>query len=166
MTAHFFAKVNREVGPFLFATKECWRRPRPFVIDETIQPLERSLASTVARPDAPPPAAALRPGSPCVGGPRSDQGYSFAYPSGHAAVGAVAAILLAELLPERRQQLFVRGWELGDARIISGVHFPSDVEAGRILATTLVALMIQNPRFNADLTAVRAELRPGLGFSN
>jgi len=163
VTKAFFDKVNREFLAFLQVTKDCWRRPRPFEVDGTITPLEGLLAGAVARPGSRTPARPLRADSPCVGTSR-DSLYSYAYPSGHATFGAMTAILLAEIIPERRAQLFERGWDYGDARLIGGVHFPSDLEAGRILGTVLVALMLQNEHFSADLNEVRTELRTVLSL--
>ena len=74
------------------------------------------------------------------------------------------AILLAQMVPERSEALFARGWAYGDARVISGVHFPSDIEAGRILGTLLLALLEQDSRFRADLASSRSELRRALGY--
>jgi acid phosphatase (class A) len=79
-------------------------------------------------------------------------------------VGALLAIVLAEMVPEQRAALFAFGWEYGDARVISGVHFPSDVEAGRILGTMLVEVMLQDRRFRNDLRTARRELRAVLGY--
>lgn len=163
VTTAFFDKVNREFLAFLQATKDCWRRPRPFEIDATITPLASSLASATVRSRSTQQAGSIAADSPCVASPR-DSLYSYAYPSGHAAFGTMTAILLAELVPERRAQLFERGWEYGDARVIGGIHFPSDLEAGRIFGTVLVALMFQNERFGTDLNEVRAELRAALNF--
>ena len=74
------------------------------------------------------------------------------------------AILLAEMVPERRAELFERGWEYGDARIVSGVHFPSDVEAGRILGTLIARQLEADARFRADMRSARSELRQALGY--
>jgi acid phosphatase (class A) len=164
VTKAFFDKVNREFLAFLQVSKDCWRRPRPFEVDDTIAPLQSLLAGAAARPGSQSSARSLPADSPCVGTSR-DSAYSYAYPSGHAAFGAMTAILLAELVPERREQLFERGWDYGDARLIGGVHFPSDLEAGRILGTVLVALMLQSQRFGADLNEVRTELRAALALS-
>lgn len=163
VTTAFFAKVNREFLAFLQVTKDCWRRPRPFEVDSTIVPLEGLLASALARPGSTPPAGPVDADSPCLATSR-DSPYSYAYPSGHATFGAMTAILLAELVPEWRAQLFERGWDYGDARMIGGIHFQSDLEAGRILGTVLVAVLLQNERFSADLNEVRAELRVALGL--
>jgi len=163
-TAEFFDRVYRSTLPHLQVTKECWQRPRPFVADPTLEPLERALASTRLR-SAPAPAVPQSPpaDSPCTA-PAADASYSPSYPSGHATVGAMMAILLAQMVPERRDALFALGWEYGEARVISGVHYPSDVEAGRILGTMLVGVMQEDRRFRADFAAARRELRAALGF--
>ncbi len=168
-TADFFGRVYRSALPYLQTTKDCWSRPRPFVTDPTLAPLARALASTRLRstpPGEPPlstPAPSLAADSPCKGS-SPDVLYSPSYPSGHATVGAMMAILLAEMVPEQRVALFTRGWAYGDARVVSGVHFPSDIEAGRILGSILVELLHQSPSFRADLDASRKELRQALGY--
>jgi acid phosphatase (class A) len=81
------------------------------------------------------------------------------YPSGHAMIGWSWALVLAELLPERSDALFQAGREFGDSRAICGVHYQSDVEAGRVLASAMVARLHATPAFVADEAAARAELR-------
>ncbi len=163
LTARFFSRVYRSTLPYLSATKACWNRPRPFVVDPTLAPLERSLASTKLRPAQPHDPVQFPPDSLCKA-PTGASPYSYSYPSGHAMVGTVMAILLAEMVPERNEALFAAGWEYGEARVISGVHFPSDVEAGRILGTTLIGMMQLDARFRADLRAARTELRAALDY--
>jgi acid phosphatase (class A) len=163
VTAAFFSHVYRSMLPHLQAAKDCWHRDRPFVVDPELEPLARSFDSTKRRSA---PTRAISPAagdSPCTA-PAVDSPYSPSYPSGHATVGAMMAILLAEMVPERRAALFACGWEYGDARVISGVHFPSDVEAGRMLGTLLVNVMHQDSRFRADLQSARRELRAVLGY--
>jgi acid phosphatase (class A) len=77
----------------------------------------------------------------------------------------MTAILLANMVPEKREALFARGWEYGRNRVVGGVHYPSDVEAGRIEATVLVSAMMQNPAFKTDFAASRAELRQVIGLT-
>lgn len=167
VTARFFARINRDLGPFLSMTKECWRRPRPFVVDASIVPTNLFIASTTERPRG--AAASTEPvhlGPACVHVEHADteRKISYSYPSGHATVGAIAAIVLAELVPERRAELFARGWEYGAARIVGGVHFPTDVESGRLLAASLVVVMLKNERFRHDMESARVELRAALGL--
>lgn len=161
ITERFFGRVNREMGRFITQTKNCWRRPRPFELDASIRPADDLLASTGMRTGAPPPVAG--PGTPCIA-ELTESAYSFSYPSGHTTFGALSAILLAQMVPEKHVELFERGWEYGASRIVAGVHFPSDVEAGRILASVVAALLLQEERFRADFAAARAELRTALGL--
>src|SRR5260370_38269172 len=78
------------------------------------------------------------------------------YPSGHGTFGAEVALLLAMMVPEKRAELFARGWQYGEQRILSGVAYPSDWEGGHIAATRMVALMLQQPEFKAELEATKA----------
>jgi acid phosphatase (class A) len=165
LTTAFFSRVYRSALPSLQAAKDCWNRERPFVVDPALAPLERAIAST--RPRAAPASVQKVPllpvDSPCTA-PVGAKLYSPSYPSGHATVGAMMAILLAQMVPEQRAALFSQGWSYGDARVVSGVHFPSDVEAGRILGTVLVELMQEDARFRTDYRASRKELRAAIGI--
>jgi acid phosphatase (class A) len=80
------------------------------------------------------------------------------YPSGHALLGWAWGLILAELVPARADALLTRGRELGDSRLICGVHFASDIEAGRTLGSALVARLHAEPAFQADLAKAREEL--------
>lgn len=107
----------------------------------------------------PRPYAASPDVQPVVGRP-----LSAAYPSGHSSAGYLWAVLLAEMVPEKRTELFARALEYGHNRIVGGVHWPSDDEAGRISGAVIAALMMQSPAFRADLAVARAELRAALGY--
>ena len=63
---------------------------------------------------------------------------SGAYPSGHATVGTLMAIVLSNMVPEKRAELMARAWEYANNRVVGGIHFRSDIEAGRI-AGSLIA---------------------------
>lgn len=84
---------------------------------------------------------------------------SGSYPSGHAAYGVFAATILANMVPERATHLYARGHEFGFGRLIGGVHYPTDVEAGRVAGTVLAAFVLANPAFQADLAKAAAEVR-------
>jgi acid phosphatase (class A) len=83
---------------------------------------------------------------------------SFSYPSGHATRGTVLALILAELFPANREALLRLGRDAGWDRIVAGVHYPSDIFAGRVLGQAIVHQMLRNPRFLQDLAEARAEL--------
>lgn len=81
------------------------------------------------------------------------------YPSGHAAFAASSAILLALLLPPKRDAIFVQARVFAENRILLGLHYPSDVAAGWTAGTLAVYVMMRNPGFQRDFAAVKAELR-------
>jgi acid phosphatase (class A) len=87
---------------------------------------------------------------------------SGSYPSGHSTFAYLAGIVLADMVPEKRAQIFARATEFGENRVLGGVHYPSDVEAGRRLATMIAVLIQQNPAYQSDLAAARKELRTAL----
>ncbi len=80
------------------------------------------------------------------------------YPSGHAMVGIAWGLILGELAPAHASGLAQAGREIGDSRVICGVHYQSDVEAGRLLGAVMVAREHSDAAFRADFTAAEAEL--------
>lgn len=80
------------------------------------------------------------------------------YPSGHAIVGWAWGLILGELAPAKASGLLEAGREIGESRVICGVHYESDVEAGRMLGAAMVAAEHANAAFRTDFTAARAEL--------
>jgi acid phosphatase (class A) len=90
---------------------------------------------------------------------------SGAYPSGHATFGTIAGIVLANILPEKRDAIFARARDYALSRMIGGVHYRSDLEAGVVSGTAIMAVIMTKPEFQADLKAARAELRAALGMS-
>lgn len=84
---------------------------------------------------------------------------SGAYPSGNSWIGHLFSIVLADLIPEKRTMIFTRGKETGDNRVIAGVHYPSDIHAGRQAAAAMAAILYTVPDFLDDLNDARLELR-------
>jgi acid phosphatase (class A) len=84
------------------------------------------------------------------------------YPSGHAAFGWSMAYLLSRLVPERQDRLETRAAQFARQRMVCGVHFPSDLEAGRRAARRLLEDMADQPRFQELAAAAAAELRGAL----
>jgi acid phosphatase (class A) len=134
VTVEFFKRLQSDSRLIILATKDAWDRKRPFLVSEEVSFVGAKPAS--------------------VG----------SYPSGHSAFGYLTAIVLAEMVPEKRSILFIRGAEYGFSRVIAGVHFPSDVIAGHIAATVIAASLMQTPTFSADFTAAKSELRRVLGL--
>ena len=74
---------------------------------------------------------------PCIHKPRD-----LAYPSGHSTSGYALALALAKKFPAKKDIILQQGYQIGENRLIGGVHHPSDVEAGRKLAAQIVRGMI------------------------
>ncbi|MES1197032.1 MAG: phosphatase PAP2 family protein [Pseudomonadota bacterium] len=129
-TADLLRLVAVTAGPVIGATKGAQMRPRPFIADPSVVqcPLDESLRTQSS------------------------------YPSGHSTIGYAWALVLAELAPSRADAILLRGREYGDSRVICGMHFPSDVRAGRLLASGIVARLHADPAFRRALDAARREL--------
>jgi acid phosphatase (class A) len=67
-------------------------------------------------------------------------------------------LILAELAPDLKEAILARGLQIGDDRVIAGVHFPSDVDAGHALAHDIFAKLMASPAFQADLAKAKAEV--------
>lgn len=79
------------------------------------------------------------------------------YPSGHAAYGWAVALILAEINPERQNEIFKYGYEFGQSRVICGVHFQSDVDAGRLMGSAMVARLHADKHFRKNLRKAKKE---------
>jgi len=70
-----------------------------------------------------------------------------AYPSGHSTQMHFIAFILGELAPERRDEFEREAYAIALNREIAGVHYPSDTEAGKILARQILGELKKDPRF-------------------
>jgi acid phosphatase (class A) len=129
-TAALFGQVHTEARVIAKGGKDHWRRIRPYHLDP------------------------VRFSNPVEHEPRTD----YCYPSGHATRGMAYALLLAEIFPEKRDALFAKGYETGWLRVKGGVHFPTDVYAGRVLGQAFARALLANASFQKDLGAVKEEL--------
>lgn len=57
------------------------------------------------------------------------------YPSGHSLRGWTISLLLAQIAPQRANQIFKRGWDYCTSRVIVGAHWQSDVDNSRTAAS-------------------------------
>lgn len=124
----FVDEVSRKASKVTGVFKNEYSRPRPYDEDARVQP------------------CADKPG-----GAKS-------YPSGHAVSGAVDACVLAKVFPDRAAKLAEYGAFVGELRVISGVHHPSDVAASRDLAAQICARLDSESDFNAEVAALRSRL--------
>jgi autotransporter-associated beta strand protein len=72
------------------------------------------------------------------------------YISGHEAEAMRDALTMAYCVPERGSEMISRGLELGENRILAGMHSPLDVMAGRMFAIAATVANLSDPA-NATL---------------
>jgi acid phosphatase (class A) len=77
----------------------------------------------------------------------------YSYPSGHASGSELQARLLGLLFPDRADDLLKRARQVADGRVVAGVHYASDTEAGEKLGDLLFQQLEANPKFKQDLAA-------------
>jgi acid phosphatase (class A) len=158
----FLNRAAQDGAAMTGPVKQYWHRLRPYALSEQVERLAD------VSPDAPLAVTARSACGPNVQLPSREVAAQalarVSYPSGHSAFGTVCAILLADMVPEKRAELFDRGRDYGHSRLVVGAHFPTDVEAGRTVGTVAVALMMENAQFERDYGEARARLRSALGL--
>lgn len=105
-------------------------------------------SSVVVVPALKPVRAILTVATPAVNPGAGDGGF----PSGHTAESFNVGLLMAYAVPERFQELITRSSDLGQNRILAGMHSPLDVMGGRMLATAIAAAGL-NDTANASVKA-------------
>lgn len=80
-----------------------------------------------------------------------------AYPSGHATGAYVLAYLLQELDPDSAHTYLKSAQQITKNREIAGLHYPSDSEAGRLLARQLTDRLLSNSSFKRLMKEARKE---------
>jgi acid phosphatase (class A) len=125
-------RVEDDVRLAVRAAKEHFRRLRPFEIEPRIDN--------------------------CIADVKAD----LSYPSGHAAYGWAMAGMLSDLVPERRAELEARAEQFARQRLVCGVHFPSDLAAGRRAAELVLRTIRAQPEYSIEATQAAKELRRAL----
>jgi len=128
--SNMFSRVQRDAGQLIGLPKDHYARHRPY--------LDQDGAICVDKT----PSLAASP----------------SYPSGHSTLSWAQALILAELAPDRATQILTRARVYAESRVVCGVHYPSDIEAGRANGSILVAALHASPEFRADLDKARAEV--------
>ena len=133
-TPHLTMLLRRsllDAGLATYGAKDHYKRQRPFAVlqESTCAPQDEAMLSKDG-----------------------------AYPSGHAAVGWAWALVLAELAPDRADALLQRGHAFGQSRVVCGVHWQSDVDAGRLMGAAAMARLHADPVFQAQAGLARAEI--------
>ena len=130
----FFDRIVATEPAVTDAAKDTWKRPRPHI-----------LYADLVKPIV----------------PLSKSG---SYPSGHTTVGTLMGVVLGNMLPEKRDVIMSRAWEFGWNRVVGGIHYPTDVEAGRISGMAIAQTIMTHDDYKAEFEAAKTELRTALGM--
>ena len=131
-TAAILRQVSRVTDKVKEDAKKKWERPRPYTRSALV--------------------------SPVVGKP----GDAGSYPSGHTYGTATSEFVLAAAFPERAVQCDEMTHRIMWGRIVGGVHYPSDTEAGRLLAKVVMEKMLKTPAMRQAVETIRTEATPFL----
>jgi acid phosphatase (class A) len=74
----------------------------------------------------------------------------FSYPSGHSSGSELQARLLGLAFPARQEELLKRARQIADSRVIAGVHYTSDTEAGLHLGDLVFEALSSQEKFKND----------------
>jgi acid phosphatase (class A) len=125
--------IAKDAGNSTKRAKDWYNRTRPFVVNN----------KPICTPDPKEEAFLRNNGS---------------YPSGHAAIGWVWALILAEIVPEQTDKILARGLAFGESRMVCNVHWQSDVIEGRLMGAAVIARLHADPQFCADVNEAKKEL--------
>lgn len=85
------------------------------------------------------------------------------YPSGHSLRGWGISLLLAQIAPERAEQVFKRGWDYCNSRVIVGAHWQSDVDNSRTAASVGFCALQGSEEFIAQMKKAQIEYKEKTG---
>jgi autotransporter-associated beta strand protein len=85
------------------------------------------------------------------------------YPSGHTNAGFLAAMAYAYALPQRYSEMLMRGSDLGESRILAGMHSPLDVIGGRIQPMIVASWALNQPDIHDQAVAAYNQAQTHFG---
>lgn len=129
-TARLSQDLCEESTALATIQKKKFNRTRPYLVDKAIKP----ATDVMVLQDSP------------------------SYPSGHSLTGYLEGLALSDILPEKRDAILSRAEEFARERNLLGVHYPSDIFAGRLVAYALYAQISKSQSFRQELDAARVEI--------
>jgi acid phosphatase (class A) len=134
--AAFSADVHNEEGIASEPLKADYARPRPYQLDRSLHPVCKVTQEANS------------------------------YPSGHTLSGYLLGYTLSYMVPAKKDLILARTDEYAHNRLVCGVHYPSDVEASKTLASAMFGAMLLNPAFQQRLREAQKELQIRLGSAS
>ena len=88
------------------------------------------------------------------------------YPSGHSLRGWSISLLLAQIAPSRANEIFKRGWDYCNSRVIVGAHWQSDVDASRTAASIGFCALQNSEAFITQMKKAQQEYQEKTGSAS
>lgn len=82
---------------------------------------------------------------------------TLAYPSGHAAVSALIAMVAGDIFPAKAESLKHRAELIANDRVLGGVHHPSDIASGKIIASAIYEKLQKTKLFREAIQKTKRE---------
>lgn len=143
---------------FFWGDKSPFPSPLPDEVNKFFIRLESDLGDAVSvmkdryerlRPYKAYPGQAL----PCI---KKSSGYS--YPSGHSSYARVFANVLADIVPARKDEFLEKADEIALDRVIGGVHYKTDIAAGRVFGDLFHAGLLKSEAYKKDIEKMKTLL--------
>lgn len=88
------------------------------------------------------------------------------YPSGHASGSWLMALVLSEVTRSHQDELMRRAYTYGQGRVITGFHWQSDVDAGRMVGSAVYAFLHTESAFVSQMEKAVKEYQKVSGGSS
>jgi acid phosphatase (class A) len=138
LTALLSDHVHNDESVIVNPAKSFFQRPRPYQLDKTLKPACKVNANTT----------------------------DYAYPGGHGTTGYLEGMVLALIIPEKRDAIFARADDYAHNRLVCGVHYATDIVASKHVAYAMMGIIMNNPQFRRELAAAKTETRSALGLQS
>lgn len=111
LNSNFFSNHAKQTDGLINWVKLQFKRPRPYALAKVL-----NVAYEL---------------------PTDERFQTGSYPSGHSCEAYMFGYLLSMKYPEHAKKILLFTRDLANSRIVAGVHFPSDVIAGKLLAAQI-----------------------------
>ena len=83
---------------------------------------------------------------------------NYSYPSGHTTVSFLWAEVLSDLIPAKKKHILAQAESISNHRVLVGMHYPSDITAGKKLAEAIFKKLQHNQDYQQDFSSAEIEL--------
>lgn len=133
-TAHLFARIAVDEEVISKKFKVYFHRNRPYALDSSLHHCGHGSAKSAHT----------------------------SYPSGHTSVAYAMGAVMAKLRPDDAQKILSRSADFAHNRLVCGVHYRSDIEAGHVVGMLIAEKLQQSPEFQVEFRAAKDELAAAL----